>query len=554
MLVWAVIVGIAGAFATIAFRKGIELMQWLWSGSSGSFVEMAEGLPWSMRIWLPAAGGLLAGCMLLLAKRGAQQTDTIDYMETVAIGDGVVPLRQSLWRVTSSLLTIGSGGSIGREGPMVQLAALAASLFGRYAHFDPSRLRLLVACGAAAGITSAYNAPIAGAFFITEIVLGSIAMESFGPVVVASVVANITMREFAGYRPPYEMPAFPPATGIEILLFVALGMLCGVVAPQFLRLLGLSKMLFARVRAPLPLQLTLGGLIVGVISVWTPEVWGNGYSVVNAILHTRWTWQALVIVLGCKLLATAATTGSGAVGGIFTPVLFVGAVFGALFGLAMQALWPGHVFATPAYAMVGMGAFLAGATQAPVMAILMIFEMTLSYPVMLPLMVSCVIAYFVARASSQHSMYDITLHRHRDAQERARLRTARMHDLLQPAQTVVPLTASVDDMARVFLDYPVKYLYVTDAAGHFHGAVALQDITSDLLAKHDVSNRTAVHYLHTPFPSLTLDMSIDAALPHFLAFQGERLPVIDSKAEPTLMGVVYKTTVLDAYQQMNRER
>ncbi|WP_198340024.1 ClcB-like voltage-gated chloride channel protein [Burkholderia ubonensis] len=554
MLIWSVIVGIGGAFATIAFREGIELVQRVVSGGSGSFVEMAKRLPWYVRFWLPAAGGFLAGCVLLLATRGGAKTRRTDYMEAVALGSGVVPVRQSLWRSASSLLTIGTGGSIGREGPMVQLAALAASLVGRFAHFDPPRLRLLVACGAAAGITSAYNAPIAGAFFVSEIVLGAIAMESFGPMVVASVVANIVMREFAGYRPPYEMPVFPAVAGPEVLPFVVLGLLCGVLAPQFLHLLDASKHQFKRLPVPLPVRLALGGLIVGVISVWIPDVWGNGYSVVNQILHSPWTWQALVAVLVFKVLATAATAGSGAIGGVFTPTLFVGAVLGSLFGLGMQALWPGHTSAYFAYAMVGMGAFLAGATQAPLMAILMIFEMTLSYQVVLPLMVSCVVAYFVARATGTTSMYEITLRHHQDAQERLRIRTTQMRELIQPAQTVVPLTASVADMTRVFLEYPVKYLYVTDDAGRFRGAVALKDITCDLLDKRDTTDKTAAHYAHTPFPLLTPDMPLGTALELFMGFQGERLPVIESAAEPTLAGVVYKTSLLDAYRRMTGER
>jgi len=554
MLVWSVVVGIAGAFATVLFRKGIEVLQFAMTGRDGSFVEIARSLPWTIRIWLPAAGGLVAGVLLLIARRHADKRAHTDYMEAVAIGDGVVPVRLSLWRSVSSLFTIASGGSIGREGPMVQLAALASSLIGRWVHFDPPRLRLLVACGAAAGITSAYSAPIAGAFFVTEIVLGSIAMESFGPVLVAAVVANITMREFAGYRPPYEMPVFPTVTGVEVLLFVALGALCGAAAPQFLRLLDASKAGFRKLPAPLPLRLALGGLIVGIISVGEPEVWGNGYSVVNSILHSPWTWSALVLVLVCKLAATAATAGSGAVGGVFTPTLFVGAAVGALFGQGMNELWPHATSASYAYAMVGMGAFLAGATQAPLMAILMIFEMTLSYQIVLPLMVSCVVAYFIARAIGKTSMYEITLRRNREEQERSRLRATQMRELIRPAQTVVPPNASVHEMTRVFLEYPVKYLYVANDSGAFLGVVALKDITSDLLERRDTSEKSAADYLQPHFDVLTPDMSLGAALQHFMAFQGERLPVIESTAHPKLAGVVYKTSLLDAYFRMNPSR
>ncbi|MEA3122405.1 MAG: chloride channel protein family [Paraburkholderia sp.] len=551
MLLWAVVTGVLGAFATVAFRRCVDFFQWIFTGRSGSFVEMARALPWTTRIWLPAAGGFIAGCLLLVAARRADKHASSDYMEAIAIGDGVVPIWTSVWRSFSSLFTIGFGGSIGREGPMVQLAALAGSVIGRLVHFDPQRLRLLVACGAAAGITSAYSAPIAGAFFVTEIVLGSIAMENFGPVVVASVVANITMREFAGYRPPYEMPEFPAIAGVEVLLFVALGMLCGAAAPQFLRVLEFSRTQFKRLPLPLPVRLAAGGFIVGGVSVWAPEVWGNGYSVVNSILHSPWTWTALVVVLICKLIATGATVGSGAVGGVFTPTLFVGATLGSLFGLAAHAAWPHGTSGAFAYAMVGMGAFLAGATQAPLMAILMIFEMTLRYQIVLPLMLSCVVAYFVARAIGKMPMYEITARRQADEQERMRLRATQMRELIQPAETIVPLTASVQEMARVFLEYPVKYLYVTDNHGCFRGVVALKDITSDLLEKRDTSLRMAADYLHPEFAMLTPDMSISVALQHFLAFQGERLPVVASIDAPKLMGAVYKTALLDAYRRMN---
>ncbi|SAL56943.1 voltage-gated ClC-type chloride channel ClcB [Caballeronia turbans] len=551
MLVWAVVVGVAGAFATSVFREGIQILQRLLGNPSEGLVALAHTLPWPVRILLPAVGGLIAGACLLIARKHASKNASTDYMEAVTIGDGVVPVWQSLWRSLSSLITISSGGSIGREGSMVQLAALASSLIGRWVHFDPPRLRLLVACGAAAGITSAYNAPIAGAFFVTELVLGSMAMESFGPIVVSSVVANITMREFAGYRPPYEMPVFPTVTGVEVLLFVVLGLLSGVLAPHFLRLLAASRKRFSTLPLPLPLRLALGGLIVGVISIWWPEVWGNGYEVVNSLLHEPWTWTALLTVLVFKLIATAATAGSGAVGGIFTPTLFVGAVLGCLYGIGVHTIWPDSTSAPFAYAMVGMGAFLAAATHAPLMAILMIFEMTLSYQVMLPLMVSCVIAYFIARTSEQTSMYEVTLRRNREEKERLRLAATQMRELVKPADTVVPLTANIKDMTRVFLEYPVKYLYVVDEAERFRGVVALKDITSDLLDEHDTKTKTAADYLQPQFDVLTPDMSLGEALQHFLAFQGERLPVIEKKTQPLLLGVVYKTSLLDAYFRLN---
>jgi chloride channel protein, CIC family len=550
MLLWAVVVGFFGALATISFRESIRGLQWALVGQSGSLVGMARALPWPVRLALPAAGGIAAGIVLVLAKRLTAASSS-DYMEAIAIGDGRIPVRNNLLRSLSSLLSIVSGGSIGREGSMVQLAATCASIVGRVTHFDPSRLRLLVACGAAAGITSAYNAPIAGAFFVTEIVLGSFAMESFGPIVVASVVANITMREFPGYRPTYEMPPFPAIFGPEVALFVGLGILAGLSAPYYLRMLEQSKQRFKATGWPLPVRLGVGGAIVGVCSVWVPEVWGNGYSVVNSMLHDPWTWSAVLLVLLIKIVATAATTGSGAVGGVFTPTLFVGAALGTLFGQGVHVLFPAATSATFAYTIVGMGAFLAATTSAPLMAILMIFEMTLSYQVMLPLMMSCVLAYFVARLIDERSMYEITAKRHREARARVQLRGTQMRALLKPAETVLDIDAPFDEVTRMFIRYPVKYLYVVDRAQCFRGVVALQDVTSVLVDAAEPQTRTIAKLLREQFHVLTADMSMSAALQLFLAHQGERLPVVESRDNPVLLGVVYKSWLLDTYFRLS---
>ncbi|MFL9921654.1 ClcB-like voltage-gated chloride channel protein [Paraburkholderia fungorum] len=551
MLLWAVVAGIAGASATAAFREGIDLLQKCFGGEPGNFVEMARQMPWPARVALPTVGGMIAGTCLVLARRCSSKSGA-DYMEAVTMGDGVVPVWQSMWRSISSLFTIATGGSIGREGSMVQLAALCSSIIGRCVRFDPARLRMLVACGAAAGITSAYNAPIAGAFFVTELVLGCMAMEWFGPILVSSVVANITMRQFAGYRPPYQMPVFPTITGIEVLPFIVLGLLCGVLAPRFLLLLSASKKGFGKVPLPLPLKLGLGGLIVGVVSIGAPEVWGNGYEVVDSLLHQPWTWTALLIVLVLKVIATLATVGTGAVGGVFTPTLFVGAVVGCLFGVGVHGIWP-HMTSEPfAYAIVGMGAFLAAASNAPLMAILMIFEMTLSYQVVLPLMLSCVIAYFAARNAGHTSMYEVTVRRNRAQKDRLRLAATRMRELLKPAETVVTLEASVEELTRMFLDHPVKYLYVVDEQQRFCGVVALQDLASDLASPRSTARMTAADYLRPDFHVLTPDMTLGQALQLFRNFRGERLPVIDPKSESApILGVVHKTSLLDAYVRMN---
>jgi CIC family chloride channel protein len=413
-LLLAALVGILGALSTVLFREAIRAVEWVFVHSKSGLVEAARGLPLWQRLLVPAVGGLCAGLVLQFGLRLSRGNRPGDYMEAIALGDGVLGTRRSLVRSTASLFTIGSGGSIGREGSMVQLSALIGSLVGRSLRRDTAQLRLLVACGAAAGLASAYNAPLAGALFVAEIILGTIAMESFGPLIIASVVANATVHTFLGYQPVYEMPAIRVVSNWEFGLYVIMGVLLGVAGPWFLRALDAADRAFARLRAPVFIKLGLGGAVVGVLSIARPEVWGNGYSVVNSLLHTDWTWTLVAAVLLCKVLATAVTAGSGAVGGVFTPTLFVGAALGYLFGYAVHDALPQATAPPATYAVVAMGGFLAATTQAPFMSILMIFEMTLAYEVVLPLMLACVLGHHVARTRlGAESIYAKSLRRNR---------------------------------------------------------------------------------------------------------------------------------------------
>ncbi|MDE3131026.1 MAG: chloride channel protein, partial [Acidobacteriota bacterium] len=291
------------------------------------------------------------------------------------------------------------------------------------------------------------------------------------------------------------------------------------------------------------------GLIVGTISVWRPEVWGNGYSVVNSLLHHDWLWWMVLLVLIAKVAATAVTTGSGGIGGVFTPTLFVGASLGLLFGHAAHVLWPGATSMPFAYAMVGMGAFLAGATQAPLMAILMIFEMTLSYSVVLPLMLACVAAYFMARSVGEHSMYEVTLHRNEQERARARWHGLKISDLVKPTASVVSASASFAEVERIFLDHPVRYVYVVDDAKRFLGAISLQEIKQHLIGRGAAPSSTAAELMRRDFPVVLPDASLGDALQVFLTQGTERLPVVSSAEERRLLGVVSRSELLLQIQQ-----
>ncbi len=325
LLLWAALIGLLAAFATVLFHEAMVLAEYTATRHPGSLVSAAEALePWRRAI-TPALGGLFAGMFLWLARRSAEASRQPDYLEAISVGDGRQGVWSTLLHSASSLCTIAAGGSIGREGARVQLAAATGSWVGQTGRFAGADLRLLLACGAAAGFASAYDAALSGAIFIAEIIYGSIAIRRLGPLMVASVTANVTVHQVLGYKAVYQIPSLSVGSLWDLPLFLLLGLVLGSLAPLFLGVLDGARLMFGRLLLGLPLKLALGGLIVGVISTRRPEVWGNGYSVVNAVLHSQWPLTLVVTVLVAKILATAATTGSGAVGGVFTPTIFVGA-------------------------------------------------------------------------------------------------------------------------------------------------------------------------------------------------------------------------------------
>jgi CIC family chloride channel protein len=543
-LLWAGLIGFGGALASIGFRYATRELHKLMTGSSTpGLVESFMELSWWARLTIPALGGLLAGLTLFLGMRWRGAVTTTDYMEAVVLGDGKISTRRSLVKCLSAMFTIASGGSIGREGPMVQLSSLVASIMGRLRHWSTPRLRLLVGCGAAAGIASAYNAPIAGALFVAEIVLGSVAMEFFGPLVFASVIATLTVRGFIGNDPIYAIPHFQLNSNWEILPYLLLGLFAGVVAPWFLRLLRAAERLAGRAPIPVFLKMLVGGLIVGLLAVFHPEVCGNGYSTVNTILAGSRTWQIVAVILIFKVLATAATFGSGAVGGVFTPTLFVGASLGYLFGIVGGYMPLGLTSNPSAFALVGMGAFLAATTHAPIMAIIMIFELTLDYQIILPLMLACVVGYYTSVRIEKRSIYTEALKRKGAGDYRHQLAELHVRDLIKPDPLTVSPTARFAEIGQKFIANRFNYLYVTED-GRFIGAISLQDIKPYLNAPEIAELVIAGDIVREDFPVISPSASLSEALDCFARHLGERLPVVSGADGHRLIGSLSKTDVI----------
>ncbi|ACB75825.1 Chloride channel core [Opitutus terrae PB90-1] len=549
---WAALAGFVGALSSLLFSVLTEGIHELLTGRSDGVVETMRQLPWWACVAVPATGGLLAGATLLLGKRLSQGQSSTDYMEAIAIGSGRIPVRSSLLKSAAALFSIGSGGSIGREGPMVQLAALQASMLGRWRRFSPPQLRLLVACGAASGIASAYNAPIAGSFFVAEIILGTIAMESLGPLAVSAVAAALTVRVLTDAQHLYQVPAFRLDSPWEMLPYVMLGFIEGTLAPWFLRSLRRAEKLFVVTTIPPIARLVLGGMLVGGIAIFFPQVAGNGYTVVLEILNGQVVWLALVGIMIAKWLATASSFGSGAPGGVFTPSLFMGASAGYLFGTAVHSFWPAGAPDPQACALVGMGAFLSAASYAPVMAIIMLFEMTLSYDIILPLMLCNVIAYYTAKGLQGESLYSESLRRKAAETPSAVMPMGKVRDLLKTKPPVVSSTARFAEIARLFLSVRVNNIYVVGEDQRFFGVVSLHDIKPYLGDPDLASLVIANDIMREEFPRIGPDQSLSEALGAFLGHPIERVPVIDPESS-RLLGSLSKTDLLLALVEKRQQ-
>ena len=406
-LLIATLTGVLAALAVAVFRHAMFLLEVLFlSNDSGSLVNAAGELaPWRRAI-TPALGGLAAGLLLWgwqIYTRQRPHAPT-DYMEAIETGDGQFDYPGSLVKSLASLLVVASGSAIGREGAMILLAALAASWFAR--RFTPqSEWKLWIACGAAAGMASAYHAPLAGSLFIAEILFGTLMLASLGPVVIAAVVALLTTQLLSpGVTQLYQVHMSGLPDGIDYVLMIAMGLLAGLCGPLLMWLMDQSHALFLRLKLSPPWQLALGGLIVGLLSLLTPMVWGNGYSVVQAYLLAPPLLSVVAGVLICKLLAVLASSGSGAPGGVFTPTLFVGMALGMVFA-RMAGFWIPQPEMAILLGLTGMATLLAATTHAPIMATLMVCEMTGQYALLPGLLMACVMASVLSRTLRQNAIY-----------------------------------------------------------------------------------------------------------------------------------------------------
>jgi CIC family chloride channel protein len=553
MVAVAVLIGCAGGLGAVGFRVLIATVKRVSWGDFAVPLDLVRSLPAWWVALVPGLGGLLVGPLVYFFAREARGHGVPEVMEAVALRAGAMRPRLVVVKSLASAITIGTGGSVGREGPIVQIGSAMGSAIGQWLRVSGGRLRTLVGCGAAAGIAATFNAPIAGALFAVEIILGDFAVTQFSPIVISSVVATVISRHFLGDSPAFDVPEHAMASAWELPLFALLGVVAAAVALAFVSVLYKLEDFFEALPIVPWLTAAIGGLAVGGIGVFHPEVFGIGYEGLEKALHGEMTAGVLVALLALKVLATGITIGSGGSGGVFAPSLFIGAMTGGALGTLVHQAFPEVTAPAGAYALVGMGAVVAGTTHGPITAILIIFELTSDYKLIVPLMTSCIIATLLATRWRRESIYTMKLIRRgidiRRGQDINVLKSLHVRDVMDAGMVKVAADQPFGELIGEIAVHPHECFYVVDGGDRLKGVIVLSDLRSALEDAEAVADfLVAADLSREDFPGLSPDQDLDSVMKVFSGKNRGELPVVDEAGR--IVGVVSRRHLLDAY---NRE-
>ena len=548
MMTFAVIVGIAAGLGTIVFVAMIRFFNDLFFGGGATFLGFMGG---AYVIILPVIGGLLVGPIVHFVAPEAKGHGVPEVLTAIATKGGKIRPIVVLAKALGSAITIGSGGSVGREGPIVQIGAASGSTLGQFFKLNERRVINLVAAGAAGGIAATFNAPIAGVIFALEVILGDFAIQTFSGIVVSAVTASVVSRAVLGDSPAFAVPAYSLKSPWELVLYLGLGVASGLGAIAFVKTLYFMEDLFDDWKIPPYLKPAVGGLGLGIIGYFVPQVFGTGFDTIEKTLNGNIGLGLLVLLIFGKLMATTLTLGSGSSGGVFAPALFIGAVLGGAYGEIVHLALPGITATSGAYAMVGMAAVFAGAARAPITAIIILFEMTQDYRIILPLMFATVVSTIIAQHIEAESIYTLKL-KLRGIDLRAKkdlnlMRSILVEEAMTPAADldIVRPTMTLSQLAQMFQQTSHHGFIVLDDENQLYGVVALSDLEHTLEAgKTDVTVADiCTTNVLTAFP----DETLDDALRHFGARDVGRIPVVARSSPRHLLGVLRRSDIVHAY-------
>ncbi len=552
-LVLLPIVGLMVGFTTVATAHIISYLQNQFWGSGLNLLTASHYNPWYSRLTILTVGGLLVGLIGKFFRVPTRGGGITTIMQAVSLKGGYISLRRTAPRDWAAIVTVATGGSLGREGSMALLASAIGSYSGRRFHLSTQQLRVLVCAATAAALAAVYNAPIGGSLFALEILMGNFALEVLGPVVVVSVISTLVYRSCMGNLPRFDVPHYDLVSAWELLPYLVLGLLAGVLSILFVRALFGSQDLFEKIPIPNWLKPAIGMLLVGVIGIQWPHVFGNGFETVNLTLREQLPIALLLILVLMKIIASSLTFGAGGAGGLFTPSLMVGALLGGSFGYGVHLLFPHVTAGSGAYALVGMGGVLAGTTHAPLTAIMMIFEQTNNYQVVLPLMFVCIVSNFTARALKARSLDEESLRRRGivmpTGPEASIMQSLRVEDILHEDIHAINQTAPFSAVVEQFFKESYNNIYVVDSAGKFLGAIRLHSVKDMLHQGESLSSVIADDLVDNTFQFVTPRQNLAEVMDIFWRENAERLPVINNSTARKLLGWISKRDLLGVYSQ-----
>ena len=552
IMLTALVVGAGAGLGAVFFRWLIGTVHSLSYDHVAGFLAYPYYL-----IIIPAIGGLIIGPLIYKYPLEAKGHGVPEVMEAVALKAGRMRHRVVVLKAVASSICIGTGGSVGQEGPIVQIGSGFGSTVGQVLKLSDERVRSLVACGAAGGIAATFNAPIGGALFALEVILGRLHTVYFAAVVISAVTASVISQAFSGSEPVFTVPEYALVSPWELLLYTLLGLLAALTAYMFARTLYLFEDGWDSIPIPGYLKPMIGGAVLGLVGILTfkvddfPAVFGVGYQTIDLALLSGLTFQVAFALLFVKILATNITLGSGGSGGVFAPSLFMGAMLGEAFGQIANHFFPGITAPPGTYALVGMAAVFGGAAHAPATAILILFEMTGDYHIILPLMLATVVSVMVIRMITPESIYTMKLSR-----RGVRLQQGQDIDVMQAVSVGEAMSVDVDvahpDMTLEALAHEFASSHhhgfpVVDGQGELVGIVSIQDLerfeAESTLEGRTVADIMTAEGLLTAYPYEPMWMALNRLAPRDIG----RLPVVEKEGSRRLVGTVRRADIIRAY-------
>lgn len=549
MLIAALIIGVLAGFCATGIRSLIYLISEISFSGEGTFLERVISAPWYIKLIIPVIGGAIVGPVIYFLAPEAKGHGVPEVLHAILLKGGYIRPRVAFIKAFTSSVTIGTGGSVGREGPIIQIGASIGSTIAQFFNVPTRRMKTLVGCGAAAGIAAAFNAPVGGALFALEVILMDYSPSKFSPIVIASVMATVVSHSIEGDFAAFPVPPFVFANPWEIALYSILGILCGFVSWIFIKVLYFSEDVWDnKIKVPPYVKASIGGFVIGTLALFFPQVLGMGYDSISLALSGESLWYMAFILIFVKIFATSITLGSGGSGGVFAPALFMGAMLGAFFGYLANTFFPDITAGSGAYALVAMGGLLAGTMRAPITAIIIVFELTKDYNIFLPLMITCIISTILSTKLSRESIYTLKLlHNNIKLRNRAEvniMNSILVRDVYKKDFTVITEDTGFDKIVKELIKKNNPYLFVNDLKGTLLGIISIHNI-KEWLIEHETLQHICIagDIADKSIEKVSLNDNCKQVLEKMFLCGYDGLPVIDMDKGNLQIGIIWRNDI-----------